>query len=109
LTSADIGYQIRVQYTGTGNYTGTVYSTYTDTVSKIPVGGLSTYTPVLPSTTTTAGYFPGIYVSLFLLIIKPLFEISPQTLHTQKPHNYAGLPVGYFVCVLYEYLLMFFC
>ncbi|MDR1101026.1 MAG: hypothetical protein LBL34_01495 [Clostridiales bacterium] len=57
LTSSDIGYQIRVQYTGTGNYSGTVYSSYTYTVSQIPVGESSSYTPVLPSTTTTVGDF----------------------------------------------------
>jgi hypothetical protein len=58
LTASDIGYQIRVQYTGTGNYTGTVNSSYTSTVSQIPVGESSSYTPVLPSTTTTVGDFP---------------------------------------------------
>jgi hypothetical protein len=53
LTAADIGYQIRVAYTGTGSYTGTVYSNYTTSaVSKIPTGNSDTYKPNLTSTTT---------------------------------------------------------
>jgi hypothetical protein len=64
------------------------------------VDGSSAYTPLLPSTTTTVGDFPEAYVSLFLLIMMPVFEISPQTPHTQKPHDSVCLPVGYF-CVFF--------
>ncbi|MDR1101621.1 MAG: hypothetical protein LBL34_04640, partial [Clostridiales bacterium] len=80
----------RINYSTATNMTGITATTTTDVVkTAVGPGGAdpSTYIPVLPSTTTTVGDFSGTCVSLFLLIIKPVFNIDVQTPNPQKPHN----------------------
>ncbi|MDR1101258.1 MAG: hypothetical protein LBL34_02755, partial [Clostridiales bacterium] len=77
---SDVGSTLsfRINYDSCQLYVGTTREKSTSAVVARPVSD-ATYTPVLPSTTTTVGDFSGTCVSLFLLIIKPVFNIDVQT------------------------------
>jgi hypothetical protein len=76
-TVSDIDYYFRViYYSASGYQSSSITSSATESITKRNVSGLETYKPVPTSTTTTVGDFPKTYVSLFLLIIKPVFNVS---------------------------------